>query len=189
MDKAEIPLREEIPLSPLSFIFTLERHQDPHSGVVPAFSEIEVAEGSSPLLASNMRGTFVRTRRTPSGFGRFGYSECLLSQEGAFLGELHRVLKAISVQEGWSNRAADIDEGLTKMISNKIEPKVVIISSERSNKDKVQVGRNVQLLAAPIPPETALITTLALYTGYYTRIGDYVGILAQNIDRAFMVVG
>ena len=80
-------------VSALQRILVPERYRQ-RAGVsefsVPAVHQRKVDEEALPLLATNMRGTFLSTRRSVDGFAPNGFSNCPLEEEPTLLNELYR---------------------------------------------------------------------------------------------------
>lgn len=174
----------------LSRIFVTERHRQRAAEVgfsVPAFSEFGVSSDTQPFLATNMRGTWLRTRLSVGGQARFGFSECSLDQESILLKEFYRVLVEASENENWTNKASTVEEGIVVMRRLGYEPKFVV-SADKSGVTEVPTNGLMQLYTE-LPEGAALITAHPQHTGYYTRVGEHLGVLAHRVDRAFVVVG
>ena len=176
-------------LSLLSHVFVTERHR-PRAGqvgfAVPAFSEIDVGEDNiEPLLATNMRGTFLRTRVSLHRQARFGFSECGLAQEGALLREFHRVLVATAANENWTNVTSSIPEALERMQSFGTAPKLVLLPANSSD---FEPPAGVLPMLIDLPDGAALVVASPQLAGLHTRIGDHVGILAQRVNMTFVAV-
>jgi len=170
--------------STLARIFVTERHRRRAGDIgfsVPVMSEIELDVESGPLLVSNLRGTFLKSRPSSSGFARFAFMECPLEAEVDLFREFYRVLQGLSNSNAWPNRATSILEGVNKLRELGSQPKFVIAS------ESVEI-EGLTSLTADLPVGSALITAHPQLTGMYTRIGDHLGILAQRVDRAFVVV-
>lgn len=172
--------------SSLSRLFITERHRQRAGDVgfsIPALSEVELQPDAKPLLATNMRGAFVPTSVSMQGYARYGFSECPLDQESDLLLAFHRSLLEVSTKESWSNRASSVEEALTLMPKLGFEPKILI------GPDSVEMAvGNLAIVKSNLPEGTALLSAHPHHTGSYTRVGDYVGILAQRVNRAFVVV-
>ena len=163
-------------LSVLSQVFQTERHR-PRAGevgrAVPFLSEIAVGAGGS-MLATNMNGEFRSTRRSEvTGYARFGFCFCELYQEYRLLVALHR---ALVDRHG---AVASIADALKRMGDR---AKVVLGSADLSVPDGL---RHIEL---EFPMGRALVMATAASAGHNTRIGDYVGVLAQSVDTAFVAV-
>lgn len=176
-------------LSLLSHVFVTERHR-PRAGqvgfAVPAFSEIDVGEDDiEPLLATNMRGTFLRTRVSLHRQARFGFSECGLAQEEALLREFHRVLVETAAHENWTNVTSSIPDALERMQSFGTPPKLVLLPASSSD---FEPPAGVLPMLIGLPEGTALVVASPHLAGLHTRIGDHVGILAQRVNMTFVAV-
>jgi hypothetical protein len=177
-------------LSLLSHVFVTERHR-PRAGQVgfsvPAFSEIDVGEDNiEPLLATNMRGTFLQTRVSRHRQARFGFSECDLDRgEGALLCEFHKVLVQTAEHENWDNVTTSISDALERMQSFGTTPKLVLLPASSSD---FEPPPGVLPMLAGLPEGAALVVASPTLAGLHTRIGDHVGILAQRVNMSFVAV-
>lgn len=177
-------------LALFAHIFVPERHRQRAGDVgfaVPAFSEVEYADGREiePLLATNMRNTFVRTRVSTHGHARFGFSECEVDHEGELLCEFHRVLVETIRQEGWKNIASSVPTGIELLQSLGFAPKVVVVAPSDSGQ---AISDGVYQVVADLPTGAALVMALAAQVGLYTRVGNHMGLLAYRVDRALVAV-
>jgi hypothetical protein len=169
--------------SALSQLFTVERHR-PRAGEVgfsvPAITEIDVADGDiEPLLATNMRGGFLRTRVSRAGTARYGYSECALDQEPALFRVFYQTLVREAEREGWGT-VRTVSEACELMTLRGVRPAVVVAP------EALETG--LRCLVSELPPGAALVSAGPVASGVYTRIGNYVGILAYRVDKVFVVV-
>lgn len=165
----------------LSQLFVTERHRPKADDVgfsVPAISEIDVEGEIEPLLASNMRNSFLRTHVSSHGTVRYGYSECPLEQEGALLGVFYRILSR-EASEDWGT-VRTVAEACDRMKRAGLTPAVVV--------QPEPVDDSLPVLTANIPEGCSLVVAKPEQAGIYTRIGEYVGILAYRIDSAFVAV-
>jgi hypothetical protein len=176
-------------LSLFAHLFVAERHRQRAGEVgfaVPAFSEIEVGDANiEPLLATNMRGTFLRTRVARQGYARFGFSECPIEAEGKLLGEFYRVLVWAARHEQWQNLTSSEDQALTRIRELGFMPKIVV-RAEGAPESAVPEG--VYKVVADLPPGASLVVAPAPQAGLYTRVGEHMGLLAYHVDRAFVAV-
>lgn len=165
--------------------------------------EVQVTADSGPYLATNMRNTFLPVRRGSEGHARYGFSSCTIEEEGDLLKEFYRVLETLSVREGWDNRCTSVEVAIQKMAA----PKTVVVpgaflgevcgkevdlelaQQRMSLQGYVAMVNGMQVLLADLPDGAALVTAAPAVAGTYTRVGDHVGILAQRVNSAFMVVG
>ena len=169
--------------SVLAQVFLTERHRQRagHVGFsLPAFSEIEASPDIEPLLATNMKGTFLRTRVSSFGHARFGFSEMEVSNEPLLLLELHRVLVVQASKEGWHNVVSTVPEALSRMSEFGIKPSVVLSAGPEVE--------DVRGLPVAFPEGVALVVGPAEAVGLHTRIGGHVGILAYRVSTAFVAV-
>lgn len=190
----------------LERIFVTERHRQraaPTGPALPAMQEVQVAADSGPYLATNMRNTFLAVRRGSEGVARYGFSSCTVEGEDDLLSEFYQVLESISVQQDWDNRCTSVEAAIQKMAA----PKTVVVpgsflgevcgedvdlglaQQRMSLQGYVAMVNGMQVLLADLPEGTALVVAAPATAGTYTRVGDHVGILAQRVDSAFMVVG
>lgn len=172
--------------SSLARIFITERHRQRagHVGFsLPAMSEVELESEAEPFLATNMRRSFLRTRLSRDNQARFGFSECPITEEDSLVSALFRAIAQCSAYEKWSNRASSVEEGLALMRTLGLEPKNVVLP-----KSTQLAIDGITMLPSHLPAGSALITAAPQHTGSYTRVGDHLGILAQRVDRAFVVV-
>jgi hypothetical protein len=176
-------------LALFAHLFVPERHHQRAGAVgfaVPAFSEIEFEHGREiePLLATNMRNTFVRTRVSTHGHARFGFSECEVDHEGYMLCEFYRVLVETIRQEGWKNIASSVPTGIDLLRSLGFVPKLVVTPIESA----VDLPDGVYQVVADLPTDAALVMAPAPQVGLYTRVGNHMGLLAYRVDRALVAV-
>jgi len=176
-------------LSVLSQLFVVERHR-PRAGAVgfsvPALGEMEVIDEANvePLLVTNMRGTFVRTRVASGGYVRYGFSECPIDQELDLLKEFFRVLNREGVRYDWSNTTGSIPEAIEKMTQNGLVPKSLVVPFDFKIEEKF---KELRIFSLDLPGK-ALLVAQPQVAGYYTRTGEYVGISAQQVNAAFILV-
>ena len=172
----------------------------------PSLCTVSVKADAEPLLATNMRGTFLATRRGSGGEARFGFSYCPVGQEGPLLNELHRVLWDTSLREKWANRCSAVAEAVEKLRTQGIEAATLVVSerqlsnvlgsdfhpdaarSAMAMQGFVAVVDGMQVLLSDLPDGSAFVTGHPTGTGVYTRVGDHIGMLFQRVDRAIMVV-
>lgn len=170
----------------LSRIFIPERHRQRAAPVgfsVPAMSEVFLESEAQPLLASNMRNGFVLTRLSRDGVGRMGFSECPVADEDDLLVALVAALRATILRECWSNKTSSIEDGMSLLPKLGYEPRAVVVAPETEIKLS-----GVEVMACKGLGKTSLVLASPQHTGFYARVGDYVGILAQKVNRAFVVV-
>lgn len=172
----------------------------------PGMCFTEVGEDAQPLLASNMRGTFMPTRRNAEGLAPFGFSHVPLGHEGPILNELHRILWGLSLQANWGNRCSAVPEAVERLQATGIEPKSLVVSESQvatllgpgfdlnaarramSIQGYVTVIDGMQLLLSDLAENLAIVAGSPSSVGIYTRVGDHLGMLLQRVDRAIMVV-
>lgn len=168
----------------LSQMFVPERHR-PRAGEVgfsvPAFSEVDVVAGVDPLLATNMRGTFLKTRTSRQGTARFGFTECPLAHEEKLIQELYRVLRSTALEREWGT-VASVPDACARITAAGLRP-TLVVSSESPGIHGLR-----SLLTPSLVAGSALVIAQPEASGLYTRIGDHVGILVYRIHAAIVVV-
>ena len=190
----------------LERIFLPERHRQRAAKAgfsIPAMQEILLGADAAPLLVTNMRGTFLPARCSASGFARYGFSECSIEGESSLIVEFHKVLSRLSAREGWSNRCTTIQEAISRLS----EPKSLVISEAilaevmgdeigieearrlMAMRGYVAMLDGMQVVLSDLSEGAALVLASPKVTGFYTRVGEHLGVLAQRVDRAIMVVG
>ncbi len=190
-------------------LFVIEQHRQRRANVgfgVPAFEEREVKEDVGPLLVTNARGTFVPTKVSSRGVARYGFSHCPIERESGLVAELHRVLTETSLRQGWSNRCSSVPEAVDRLRTGGVIPRSLVISDSLlpsicgPDYDLASVRRlmaaqgfvtmvdGMQVLLGDLPEGAALVAAAPAGVGYYTRIGDHLGVLVQRVNRALMVV-
>ena len=165
-------------ISALRQLFSVETHRQKADNVgfsVPVLSEIEVGlnSGLDPLLATNMRGTFLRTRVSREGCVRFAFSECLLENEDKLLVELVNILSTVGAP-------ASLEEAESTMKQHGVIPKMFVSPVEDSNP-------NFKCLQCS-ELEVGLLAAAPDKNGLYTRVGNHVGVLVYNADTTFSLV-
>lgn len=172
-------------LSLLAHIFVPERHRQRAAQVgfsTPALSEVVVNPSAEPLLATNMKLAFLRTRVSAVGYARFGFSECEVAQEQELLFAFYRALVTAAGQENWRNVAPNVPEALERMRGFGVAPQLVV--SSRPD----EVSEDVVTLGVDFPDGAALVVGPSERAGLYTRVGDHVGVLAQRVSTTFVAV-
>lgn len=199
-----------MPYSALERLLRPERrHQRaaPRGGFsTPGLCLTAVSAECMPLLATNMRGRFLPTRRNTHGEAPFGFSYCPLGEEGNLLNELHRTLFDLSGKSNWGNRCSAVSEAVNRLRSSGMEPKSLVVSESQltetlgSDFDLNSARRamvfqgyvtmvdGMQLLLSDLAEGLALVAGPPSTVGIYTRVGDHLGLLLQQVDRAIMVV-
>ena len=164
----------------------------------PALNEVSLEDTYAPLLATNMKGTFLPTRPSKDGLARYGFSYVPVGTDDSLLRELHHVLKA----QGWDNRCTSIQEALHRM--HDYEPKTIVVGPTtlaevlpglsvedawKAQQANSEVGRqeDLTILMADIPG--AFVAAAPALVGAYTRIGDHLGVLLKKVSSTLMVVG
>lgn len=176
-------------LSLLSHLFVTERHRAKASAMVghstPYLSEFDVDNRDiEPLLATNMRGDFIRTRVARAGHVRFGYTELDWTKESALIAALHAAIVRNAEEEGWGNVVGTVDAAIERMVQTDFVPRLVLVAS----KEGLTVPESLVVVECEIPAGMALVAAHPLQTGLYTRIRNHVGVLAQNVDQSLTAV-
>ncbi len=171
----------------------------------PVLCEMEIGN-DGPFLATNLRNSFLPTRRSDNGTVRFAFTECPIGQEGSLLNELYEVLWKTSVQYDWPNRCTSISEARTRMVTLGMEPKAVILglldlektigAITEDDADKLMLTQGhiaevggIKALAADLLPGRAILSSTPSQVGHYVRSGDHLGILICQADRSLILVG
>lgn len=175
-------------LTPLSQLFITERHRLRAGNVghsVPLASEVDMDDRAlEPLMVSTTRGTFLPSRIARDGFARFGFSECGIEREGALLLEFHKQLVQLSTAHGWEC-VVDSPEIAVSRMRDHGEIPFHLAAGPWIEVDDIGGAR---VLDVGLPQGLALLVTTPSKAGLYTRIGDYVGVLAHRVDRFFVAV-
>ena len=200
-----------MPFSAISHLLRVERARQRINRSVtaagfatPAMGEIQLDEGTEPLLATNMRGMFLVTRRGLGDVARYGFSPCEVDEEHVLLTELARVLWELPTthawagpRAGWSLRCTSVSEAVGQFRSNGLEPRTLIVSvdlarevlgPDRQLPEEGLVGNvdQMQVLITNLPRDTALVALAPLRAGVCVRVGDNIGMLVR--PEAFKVV-
>lgn len=174
---------------------------------VPVLQECAVPADAGPFVATNRRGTLLQVPRSKDGNVRFAFSECPLEDEWKLLGSLYRVLWQLSTEHQWPTRCTSIAEATRRMEASGVKPRHLVVpvplleeacgtpfSVEEAEKTMAMQGfitevDGLQVLAADLPEETALLSTEPELVGMYTRVDDWLGVLIQRANRSVMLVG
>lgn len=171
---------------------------------LPAMNEVSLSGGAAPLLATNMKGSFLPTRPSKDGVARYGFSHVPVECDDILLRVLHGTLWELSTQQGWSNRCKTVVEALHRLSGFGLEPKTIIVGPQRlaevtdvplkeaweamqANKEVAKVDEAVVLLA-DLPEGAALVGTAPPLVGLYTRTGDHLGVLLQRVHQTLVVI-
>jgi len=174
----------------------------------PVLNELEVQEDVEPLIVTNVSRHFVATRRSAvRGTARYGFSEIPIDEEDNFVVELYMSLLDFSLKNQWRNRCNTVMEAISRFRGSDLEPVFFVVpeavlpeicgsdfdpgwaAQMMKAQGYVATVDNMQVMTADLPPGAALVSTHSEVAGLYTRVGDYLGIMVQRADRAFMVVG
>lgn len=164
--------------------------------------EREIEPKQDPLLVTNTRGSFVLSRRTKEGQGRYAFFECGLEEEKNLLPSLYATLLTLTKTPGWPALSRTVGEAALRIV----EPYSIVISeslipsicgegftSEQVDvlmkaQGHVAVVNGMQVLAGNLPPGAALVTSNPKSLGVYTRVGDYLGLQLHDPRRTIAVV-
>lgn len=193
-----------MPFAPLSHLLhvdrtrpRLNRHASSVGYATPALGEIHLVNVPEPaLLATNMRGTFLLTRKTPEGIARYGFSTCEVADEPVIITELARVLWELSAEHDWDIRCRGVPEAVESFRAKGLEARTVVVSSQLARAVLGQdalppeglagtVGR-MQVVVTGLPEDVALVALAPENAGVCIRTGDNVGMLVR--PQAFRVV-
>jgi hypothetical protein len=174
---------------------------------VPALYEFPAEAVTAPFLVSNSRGSFVLGARSRDGYVRLAFFECPLEDEGPVLTELHRVLWRISVQHGWPNRCTSVAQAIARMKALALEPKAIVVSPSfledacgepvtLDDAGKLMMAQGyvaesdgVKVLAADLPPGSAILAATRAVVGVYVRVDDKLGLMVRKADQSLVLVG
>jgi len=175
--------------SALSYLLVTERlRQRAASGggfSVPAMEERQIPENLDPILATNMRGTFLQVRRGSQGVARYGFFHCPPAQEPLVL----EALVSNVLQFKWANVFGSIPEALEAMRASPFPPKTVVIPPGHVLLEGETVSiQGLQVVTSPLPQGCALVAAAPASLGVYTRVGDHLGLQLYNVPRTLMVV-
>lgn len=174
---------------------------------VPGLLERTLEVDQEPLLATDMRGSFVPTRVSRiRKIARCGLSECLPEDEAGLLAELWRVAWGLSVEQGWYNRCTNLAEAAGLMRAQGYEPRSVVIpyslvheaSGQALNREEadnlmfaqgyIAEVNGVQILAADLPERKSLMVASPALAGFYTRVDDRLGVLLTRVNRTLFLI-
>lgn len=174
----------------------------------PILNEIPIEEDAGPLLVTNASGQFVPTVRSKTrGVARYAFSEIPVEEESQLIAELYMTLLEASLAKRWRNRCNSVAEAVDRLRESTLEPTYLIVPEEAlpeicgpdydpamvdhlmMTQGFVSVVDEIRILPANLPSNGALVTTAPALVGLYTRVGDYLGVMLQRVDRTVMVVG
>jgi hypothetical protein len=171
-------------------------------------NEIPVEEDVEPLLVTNAARRFVPTIRSKTrGIARYAFSDVPLEDEPALFAELYMSLLEASLVNGWKNRCSSVVEAVDRLAADDFEPGFLMVSAEKipdicgpdydsavveqlmMTQGYVTVVNGIKVLPAELSPDAAVVTASPEMLGLYTRVGDFLGIMLQRVNRSIMVVG
>jgi len=193
-----------MPFSPFSHLLSVDRTRlrlnrsaTAAGFAMPALGEVQLTNVPEPaLLATNMRGTFLLTRKSSEGIARYGFSPCEPANEPVLLTELARVLWELSPQHEWDIRCSGVPEAVESFRTHGLEARTVVVSSQLARSVLGQdalppeglagtVGK-MQVLVTGLPENVALVALAPENAGVCVRTGDNMGMLVR--PQAFRVV-
>jgi hypothetical protein len=163
----------------------------------PALGEILLNKVEEPaLLATNMRGKFLLTRKTTDGVARFGFSPCSADDEPVLLTELATALWELSTVHEWGIRCRGVPEAVESFQAVGLEARTVVVSAQMAQSVLGQdalppeglagnVGKMTVVVTA-LPENYALVALAPENAGACVRTGDNIGMLIR--PQAFRVV-
>jgi hypothetical protein len=205
-----------MPFSVLSHLLFVERHRQRITRSVtsagfatPAMGEIDLRpEDEGPMLASNMRGTFLLTRKSRENIARYGFSPCPPEDEGVLATELVRVLEMLSDAHGWGIRCRGVAEAVESLRGSGLVPRTIVVSTALArtalgqetpvegflgtvahaapNRVLGDGSGDMQVLVTNFPENIALVALAPVKAGWCVRSGDNLGMLVRL--QAFRVV-
>lgn len=193
-----------MPFSVLSHVLHVERHRQRITRsamsagfATPALGEIQLSGSDEPaLLATNMRGTFLPTRKSRDGIVRYGFSTCPVGEEGVLATELARVLWEGGPEEGWGIRCSAVATAIEAFRGKGLEPRTLVVSSQLAREVLGQetpppeglagIVDKMQVLVTGLPENVALVALPPARAGFCVRVGDSMGMLVR--PHAFKVV-
>jgi hypothetical protein len=164
---------------------------------VPALGTMQInATDTAPLLATNMRGTFLLTRKSPDHAVRYGFSPCPIEEEGVLVTELAQKLWELSTAHEWGIRCRGVPEAVESFRAVNLEPRTIVVSETLARKILGQdVGAleglagtvdRVQVFVTSLPENIALVALAPASAGLCVRVGDNIGLIVRPL--AFRVV-
>jgi hypothetical protein len=168
---------------------------------IPSLTEIPLDPSACPLLVTNMKGAFMQTRLSQTGYARYGFSHVPVGTDDVLLCALHRTIDST----GWANRAESVRAAFDVLAKfglvphtivvgpsriQEVAPDLTVADAQKAMQAKSEVCRinNTVVLLADLPDGAALVATLPSLVGCYTRVGDYVGVLIQQAQQSVVVV-
>ncbi len=192
-----------MPFSVLSHLVGVERTRQritrsPTSAgfATPALGEVHLGEGTEPLLATNMRGTFLQTRKSRDNVARYGFSTCPVDEEHILVTELARVLWDLSYPHEWGIRCTAVPAAVEAFQAQGLEPRTLVVSTQLARevlKSETSPPEGLagtvdrmQVLVTGLPENVALVSLAPARAGMCVRVGNDVGVLIRPM--AFRVV-
>jgi len=137
---------------------------------------------------------------------RYGFFPCPIEEEGQVLAALFEDAWSCSEKAQWGNRCATIASAIQQLRSRSLEPQVLVVPSDllqvacgeereldvakeaMGARGYVTVVEGVQVLLADIPKGSAMVMTGPPFMGYYSRVGDYLGLMLIHVPQSLMLV-
>jgi hypothetical protein len=159
-----------------------------------------------PLVVSNMRSSFVQTRRSQEGTVRYAFSECPLESEGLLFARFFSDLWDLSLKNGWSNRFSSIG-GAVRSFKRQGLPVVSLVISPMALKkicgstldldeiDKIMALKGyvsevegLKVLVSDLSSNRSVLVTEPVLAGNCTRVGNHLGVLVRRADQTIALV-
>ena len=167
---------------------------------IPTLTECPLGPSACPLLVTNMKGDFMQTRLSQTGYARYGFSHVPVGTDDVLLCALHRTI----VSTEGANRAGSVLSAFDVLAKFGLVPHTIVVGPSRvqevapdltvEDAQQAMLAKNevcringTVVLLADLPEGAALVATLPSLVGLYTRVGDYVGVLIQQAHQS--VVG
>lgn len=169
---------------------------------VPMMMERDAEAKHAPFLVTNTRGQFVLSPRSREGKARYAFFSCEIQDEPKLLPSLYATLLSHSRTPGWPNAAGTVSEAMGRLAA----PGSIILATSLVQsicgdgftaeqiatlmrvQGHVAIVNGVQVLAADLPVDSALVTAQPEDLGVYTRVGDYLGVQLFDVRRTIVVV-
>lgn len=174
---------------------------------VSVITERPAEHETGPWVVSNMRGSFVATKRSKTDMVRSAFTECPVEDEEVLLAQFFSDMCAISQSSGWANVCPTIEEATQKLSSLGYEPRTLIVPfsslKEVCGKDLTEDEAaklilvngcisevdGIRILPTHgLPDDAAILGTIPALTGVYVRTDDRVSILVERADRSIVLI-
>lgn len=162
----------------LQRVFQSEHHElgVDSSVQIPLFMELEVESNIEPILSSNMKGEFLRTRCSAVGRARYAFCACPIEYEHELFVALYRAILAGADEWGVASSCEAALEQMGKGARFLVGDAGFC------------VPESVTYFQTDFPTGCALLIGAPPKSGQHTRIGDYVGVIAAHVDTSFCAI-